>query len=401
MFGRLGGLGGRDTEGKDSREEERRKIIRRGQAARERARALERGIPEEVDLGSEDTGSEDSEDWDSLDESGEDHMLIDDREVDTAVIDTETCMKKAATSGGAATPEASTSAQAGKSRITTIGTQARETRRTSIGRAAKVDAKTTPPNRAAERKLSIDGDPSKKGRGMPNSAGGESGETPKEQTTAEMFLEMKKMMMGINSQIGEVRVDIGDVKNELGQRIDAGSRATEELKIRMDDNDRNFDTRVAAVITKVTGSQGLGSQGNDASPGNATPTSSGPSGAYPSYASCLAGPSIPFTSSFTNPKEAKYWACRKSLRMWPVAGQEMKKAVGIFLKQKLKLENSFLASMGELSVATVPFTSRSKIKEEVIVSFASIEVRDIVRHAARELGGDPASGIRLEIPQFL
>ena len=79
----------------------------------------------------------------------------------------------------------------------------------------------------------------------------------------------------------------------------------------------------------------------------------------------------------------------------------MKKAMGIFLKQKLKLENTFLASMGELSVETVPFTSRSKIKEEVIVTFSTVEVRDIVRRAARELGGDPSSGIRLEIPRFL
>ena len=57
--------------------------------------------------------------------------------------------------------------------------------------------------------------------------------------------------------------------------------------------------------------------------------------------------------------------------------------------------------MGELHVVTVPFTSRSKIKEEVIVGFSSAEVRDIVRRAARELAGDLQSGIRLEIPQFL
>ena len=35
------------------------------------------------------------------------------------------------------------------------------------------------------------------------------------------------------------------------------------------------------------------------------------------------------------------------------------------------------------------------------MEFSSVEVRDIVRRAARELAGDPQSGIRLEIPQFL
>ena len=84
-----------------------------------------------------------------------------------------------------------------------------------------------------------------------------------------------------------------------------------------------------------------------------------------------------------------------------MAGGDVKKAVGTFLKQKLKLEGSFLASMGNISVVTVPFTTRSKIKEEVIVTFGTVEIRDIVRRAAKELGGDPGAGVRLEIPQFL
>ena len=36
-----------------------------------------------------------------------------------------------------------------------------------------------------------------------------------------------------------------------------------------------------------------------------------------------------------------------------------------------------------------------------IVTFGTVEIRDIVRRAAKELGGDPGAGVRLEIPQFL
>ena len=87
--------------------------------------------------------------------------------------------------------------------------------------------------------------------------------------------------------------------------------------------------------------------------------------------------------------------------MWPVPGNDVKKAVGIFLKSKLKLEVSFISTMGEIGVKTVPFTSKSKIQGEAIVVFGSVEVRDIVRRAAKELAGSPEAGIRLEIPQFL
>ena len=95
---------------------------------------------------------------------------------------------------------------------------------------------------------------------------------------------------------------------------------------------------------------------------------------------------------------------RRSLRIWPIdggPGGDIKKAVGGFLKNKLKLEGSFLSTIGEISVKTVPFTSRSKVKHEAIVAFSTVEIRDIVRRAAKELAGCPDSGIRLEIPPFL
>ena len=82
-------------------------------------------------------------------------------------------------------------------------------------------------------------------------------------------------------------------------------------------------------------------------------------------------------------------------------GADVRKAVGQFFKNKLKLEATFLTPMGEIGVETVPFTSRSKIKGEAIVSFSTVEIRDIVKRAARELAGCPDAGIRLEVPQHL
>ena len=49
--------------------------------------------------------------------------------------------------------------------------------------------------------------------------------------------------------------------------------------------------------------------------------------------------------------------------------------------------------MGKIGVETVPFTSRSKIQGEAVVTFATVEIRDIVRRAAKELAGSPSAGI--------
>ena len=57
--------------------------------------------------------------------------------------------------------------------------------------------------------------------------------------------------------------------------------------------------------------------------------------------------------------------------------------------------------MGEIGIKKHVSGPGSKINGEVSVLFATVEVRDAVRRAAKELAGDPGAGIRLEIPQNL
>ena len=94
-------------------------------------------------------------------------------------------------------------------------------------------------------------------------------------------------------------------------------------------------------------------------------------------------------------------ALQEKSEVWPIIGGDLRKSVGDFLKGRLKLDSSFMVTMGDLSVKRVPFTERSKVKNEAIVVFASVEVRDIVRRSAKELAGHPDAGIRLEIPYCL
>ena len=66
-----------------------------------------------------------------------------------------------------------------------------------------------------------------------------------------------------------------------------------------------------------------------------------------------------------------------------------------------RLDDDFLRDMGEISVKRVAAGPRAKIRGEVIALFATNQVRDDVRSAARELAGDAGFGIRLEIPASL
>ena len=67
----------------------------------------------------------------------------------------------------------------------------------------------------------------------------------------------------------------------------------------------------------------------------------------------------------------------------------------------MRLSSSFLSDMGEISVKRITARPRSKIVGEVVAIFSSVDVRDAIKGAARELAGCSDAGIRLEIPQYL
>ena len=60
-----------------------------------------------------------------------------------------------------------------------------------------------------------------------------------------------------------------------------------------------------------------------------------------------------------------------------------------------------MACLGPFQVRRVPFGPAAKIKHEAIITFQSLEVRDAVRSAARNLAGKSEYGVRLEIPNSL
>ena len=100
-------------------------------------------------------------------------------------------------------------------------------------------------------------------------------------------------------------------------------------------------------------------------------------------------------------KEDQYWDCRRSLRLRPIKTAGVEDVIN-YMQTKLKLDTEFTSCMGPLSIQRVPSGPAAKIKDEVIVKFNSIEARDVVKGAARNLAGRGHEyGVRLEIPNSL
>lgn len=112
---------------------------------------------------------------------------------------------------------------------------------------------------------------------------------------------------------------------------------------------------------------------------------------------------------YENEKEKSYWLARRSLKMWPIPGiteKEIWGSVGRFLEQKLdtyEIVESDIESVRRV----YGDDRRGKIKQEVLVRFRSLEVRDVAASRARNLAGfvdqnrQPTAGIRPDVPVHL
>ena len=96
----------------------------------------------------------------------------------------------------------------------------------------------------------------------------------------------------------------------------------------------------------------------------------------------------------------RFERCRRSLRLWPVHGQDLSAGARDFLVEKLGLSAEMVEQdFGRLETRRV-VEPRSKIPSEVTVEFPSASIRDSVKSAGYKLEGQRA-GMRIEIPNFL
>ena len=95
---------------------------------------------------------------------------------------------------------------------------------------------------------------------------------------------------------------------------------------------------------------------------------------------------------------------RKSIKMWPVKGEgdELMPACRHFLKTALAVPVDIADSIEVASIRKIGQARRSKIKDEVLVKFSTIEDRDLIQSYASNLSRlNGEAGIRLDFPSHL
>ena len=98
--------------------------------------------------------------------------------------------------------------------------------------------------------------------------------------------------------------------------------------------------------------------------------------------------------------EHKYYEARRSLRIWPVAGENLAVGVKEFLIEKLLCGED--VNLEECTIRRVNSASDSEVKNQVVVTFPSIAMRDEIKSLGRNLrGGGRATGLQIEPPDHL
>ena len=200
---------------------------------------------------------------------------------------------------------------------------------------------------------------------------------------------MKHETDQVKEQLGVAVNTIGD----LGSRVDKAERRLDGI---MDEVNMIMDKRLAALPA--------GAGGTDRE-------EPGPSDTYAAAVltgqarnAGMGGEAVAKALNL-NPamrKEESYWKCRQALRLRPIGQGNLTEAVKRFLVDDLGLDSCFVESVGHFDAQRVPSGPAAKFRGEAVVHFRSVEVRDAIKSAARNLAGKGSTyGIRLELPNHL
>ena len=101
-----------------------------------------------------------------------------------------------------------------------------------------------------------------------------------------------------------------------------------------------------------------------------------------------------------NRREAAYHLCRRSLKAWPVNGEDLQDAFRVFLNNKLKLSDATIAALGNIEVQRRPGRVAEQ-KLEILAVFECKEDRDVVKAAGVNLAGQENVGLLIHVPGHL
>ena len=178
-------------------------------------------------------------------------------------------------------------------------------------------------------------------------------------------------LTAVGIQVAQTRSDLEDVRAELKER------------------DRQLPQLVDRLVEKKIAQSKLPSRGAGPNPRPLALATGG-------NAIDISHPDKP-----VNLHEEKYWKARKSLRMWPVPGTSLKEAVLEFITSRLLCPPGIL-TLDDFEARRVPSSPDYSAQEQVVVTFASIELRDRIKALGKNLrGSDKKTGMQIEPPDHL
>ena len=99
-------------------------------------------------------------------------------------------------------------------------------------------------------------------------------------------------------------------------------------------------------------------------------------------------------------RAAAYSFARRSVKLWPVTGDDLADSVRVFLKNELGMTDSRIVGLGEIEVSKTPGRA-AKDRNEILATFESAEDRDLVKAAGVNLAGKKEVGMTIHVPGFL
>ena len=99
-------------------------------------------------------------------------------------------------------------------------------------------------------------------------------------------------------------------------------------------------------------------------------------------------------------RDKAYNYCRRTLKIWPIKGEDLEDEVRNFLSSRLKFDQAKIESLGAIEVKHSP-ARQAKEKGEVLATFETKEDRDIVKGGGISLAGDREAGMSIHVPGHL
>ena len=242
-----------------------------------------------------------------------------------------------------------------------------------------------------------------------------SSSTMEAEETEEGTLSMETLMANMAKQMQEMNRNMEGIQDRISASV---SRAVEPLTARMDASslrmdrlERKQDELKVSMDQKIDMLAKGRQQHKGGPPGDHTNAEVLKAVAsYASAAATKAGARAHLQPGPSTADSSWYWDARKCLRFFPIKRKteaDIRASLDTFVSDKLRIPTGELTNDDINFVRRTRTTKRSRVQDEVLVSFNSTAARDLVQSHAKNLaewvgeGGKPLAGIRMEIPERL